>query len=350
MFTDERVFDVGVVPDRELFVHRSGELTALASALDSVVSEGVVTQHVRLFGPSGSGKTAAARLGLQQLRETDADVRTQYVNCWDHSEPSAVLYQLCDGLGVAGDLRPGTTPHVEFRRRIRERDETPYVVVLDEVDQLGDEDLLYFLWQQPHVCLVHVCNCEQDFFESLGPRATSRFRGSERIRFAAYDDTTLVDILRERANAGLQRFTTSTGVLEEIAAAASGDARAAIMHLHAAATTARRENASGVSSEHVDAAEPVARERLRERTISQFSRHQRLLYEQLPDDGSPAQMGELYPAYVEAVDEGDAKSKQTIRRYLRKLAEYELVDIEGKRGGRRYRRDSVEQPVDAEAR
>lgn len=332
MITDARALDVeGFVPD---IVHRNDELNALSAALSPLLDDRPA-RDVHCYGPSGVGKTACARYSVEQLRREVLDVNVQYLNCWQHHSKFAALYQLVDGVGRTFDVQQGTTPHDELLRRVREADAHHYVVVLDEVDQLDSPELLYDLHGMAHVSMILIANREADVFDPLDDRLVSRLRVGQRVTFDRYGVDALVDILEARAEVALEPWSVGEGVLEEIADRAAGDSRVAIQTLREAAELATASDAGTIQVEHVVDALGEAQAALRQQTLSHLTRHQRVLYEVLGEHG-PAGMGEVYNAYAGRVDE--PKSRRTVRRHLKKLAEYDLVGVEGETKARTYRR------------
>jgi orc1/cdc6 family replication initiation protein len=332
VITDARALDVeGFVP--ETIQHRNSELDALSSALSPLLEDCAV-RTVHCYGPSGVGKTACARYTLGQLRREMLDVNTQYINCWQHHSRFAALYQLVDGIGRTFDIRQGATVHHELLRRVRDADDHHYVVVLDEVDQLDTPDLLYDLHQLPHVSLVLIANRKRDLFDPLDERPRSRLRPGQRVTFEQYGVDVLVDILAARAEVALEPWAVDRAVLEAIADRAVGDAQVAIRTLREAAELASDGGAGSITPAHVEAALPAAEAVLRDQTLSNLTRHQRVLYE-VVDEYGPARMGTVYERYADRVDE--PKSRRTVRRYLAKLSQYDLFEKEGEKGGRTYR-------------
>jgi cell division control protein 6 len=332
MILDRGVFDVETFVPSDL-VHRDGPLDALSASLEPVVRHGTGRQ-THIFGPSGAGKTCLARYCLKQLREEAPHVRRQYINCWEHFATTAILYQLAAGVGKAADIRPDTVSHDELLRRVRDADEYAYVVVLDEVDQIEEPQLLYQLYRMPHVHTIYIANEEHAFFTRLDERLTSRLRSGEPITLDRYSRDELVSILERRAEAGLETGATTQAILTEIAQLATGDARVAVETLFQAARKARARGSGTIEQRDIEDAEPVARSELRQKTLSQLTRHQRLLYEALCDGPGETGMGDLEQRYQERVEQ--PKSTKTLRRYLQKLAQYNLVAIEGEKSGRRY--------------
>ncbi|MFC7177908.1 AAA family ATPase [Halosegnis marinus] len=155
-------------------VHRNAEKNRLRNALEPVV-EGDVPQDTLIEGPSGAGKTCLARFTTAKLEEQALGVQTQYIDCWNHSKRFRVLLDLLDGIGPTHQIRRNT-PQDEMLRQLEELAE-PYVVILDEVDQLADKDLLRELWAIPELTLILIANREEDILDPLDERVRSRLRG-----------------------------------------------------------------------------------------------------------------------------------------------------------------------------
>ena len=139
MIRDARVLDPEFVPGE--VVHRDSEVNALSNALDPVTT-GEPAETAFLFGPSGTGKTCLARYTVEQLREAVIDIRTQYVNCWQNYSRYRVLYRILEGLDRTIDIHRQSTPTDVLLERVQDYDGPPYVVVLDEVDQLEENGVL----------------------------------------------------------------------------------------------------------------------------------------------------------------------------------------------------------------
>ncbi|AFK18628.1 AAA family ATPase [Haloferax mediterranei ATCC 33500] len=326
MITREEVFDVDAFVPADL-VHRNHELNLLSTALSPII-EGNTGSNTIVTGPSGVGKTTTARYGLTQL-EAEADVKTRYVNCWNDHRPWMLLYDILDEVGRVWDLHRQSTAQDILLKRLRESVDKPYVVILDEVDRIDDTGLLYSLDAIPELTLVLITNREQELFASMDERVHSRFRSGVRIYCEPYRVSELVEILDARVREGMQ-YGVSESILERIADHAAGDARVAIRSLYRAAKLA---GDGEVTSVVVDEAVPLARGELRQKTTSQLKPHESTLLEIVREHG-PLKMGELQPLYVEA--SSDDRTARSLRRDLRKLADYNLVEARGETNGRRY--------------
>lgn len=328
MIRDARVLQDDHLP-REI-VHRHDEMSRLAGALAPVV-DGDRPQHAILTGPSGAGKTCIARATLDRLKEQVLDVHTAHVDCWLHPNDFRILYKLLEGVEHTYDIHR-STPRDELLRRLGEV-EKPYLVVLDEVDQVNDSDLLRRLYSIPSVTMILVTNHERDLFGPLDERLQSRLRSSDTIEFDSYARDELVSILADRVEWGLADDAVATGQLERIATAARGNARDAIGILRSAARRAERAGRDRIREEDIDEAIPAARAELRQKSLDRLSDDQLAVYQVLREADS-LMPNEIVARYADRVD--DPKSTRTVRKYLRKLEQYNLVESSGRGPSRTY--------------
>jgi orc1/cdc6 family replication initiation protein len=320
MIRDARVLQDDFLPQE--VVHRHEEMNRLSAALDPVV-DGGRPEDALVVGPSGAGKTCLARYAVSEL-EREADVETQYVDCWQHSSRFRILYRILEGVAPTYDIHR-STPRDELLQRI-EGLETPYVVILDEVDQVADADILRELYGIPHVTTICIANRERDVVGPLDERLRSRLRSSVTVEFDAYSDEALVAILADRVKWGLVEGAVSERQLATIANAAAGNARDAISILRTAAREAEHEGSSGIGDAHIETSIPEAQTAVRQKAVQKLSEHQRVVYEVLEEDG-PLSPKELYARYQSAVEE--PRTKRTVRSYLGKLEQYNLVTAAG---------------------
>lgn len=331
MITDARVFQEEFVPDE--VEHRNQEINQLSNALEPCLHD-EPPEHAFLFGPTGAGKTCIARFTLDRLREQLLDVRYQYVNCWQDYNRFRVLYRLLEGQNQAIDVHRQGTPKDELIQRLREDVETPYIVLLDEVDQLEDRQVLYDLYTLPGITLVLVANREAELFVDMDERISSRLQSGRRIRFEKYTLEELVSILEARVRRGLAEGAVDRDQLERIADEAAGDARVGIGILRSAARHATQHGLEAITDDALEAAIPDARAEIQQQNVEKLSAHQSVLYE-IITEYEPISPRELNQRYQQRVT--DPRSERTVRNYLTKMTHYKLIQAEGEGKARRYR-------------
>ena len=330
MIRDARVLRAGFVP-REV-EHRDTEVNHLSSVLEPITN-GEPADTAIVTGPSGVGKTCVSKFVTERLREEVLDVEATYVNCWRNYSRFRTLYQILDDIGATIDIHRQSTPHDELIDRLQQYDGPRTVVILDEVDQLEDPSVIYDLHSLPQFAIICIANKEEELFSRVDDRLVSRLRSSEHVRMDKYHDEQLYDILSARTKWGLEKDVISDEQLYQIADAAAGDARLAIGMLRSAASTADRESCDRITDDIlVDAAED-ARAQIKQKSLDSLTPHQRVVYDVVRDHG-PLGPSEIHERYTEDVD--DPRTKRTVRTYLSKMAQYNLLEAEGTSRDREY--------------
>ena len=330
MITDARVLQPEFVPND--VKHRSAEVSHLSDTLRPIM-DGKRAEASLLYGPSGAGKTCIAQHTIEQLRENVVALNYQYVNCWEDHTRFKTLYRLLTGIDKAFDIHRQSTPKDELVERLREYDGPPYVVILDEVDQLQNKSLLYDLYRVSNLTMVLITNREEDVFTELDDRLNSRLKTCARIKFGQYNIPQLVAILEDRAHWGLEPDAIDTERLELIADYAAGDARVAIGIFRNAARVAQQECHEKITTEVIEDVVPEAKSEIRKKTTDKLTKHQQVLYETIKRAGEIGP-NDLYDEYCAAVD--DPKTRRTMRNHLSKLEQYNLVFASGNTRARTY--------------
>jgi len=331
MLCDARYLTEEFVP-REV-VHREGEVDHLAGVLGPL-QHGGHADTVLITGPTGTGKTCIAQYTVDQLCEERSDLESVYVNCWEDHSRFQVLFRILDGVERTVNIYRRSTPRDVLLERLRDHDGPSCVVVLDEVDQIEDRGLLYELTRLQGFPLVLIANRQDELLAGVDERLASRLRGGEHIRFDRYSTAEIVDILRERADRALTSGSIGRSHLEEIANVSGGDARVAITTLRTAARKAQRSRMDRISSELIENALPDARNEIRQKNLDSLTEHQRAVYDAIEEFERIAP-GDLYHEYRNRVE--NPKSDRTIRNYLSKMEQYNLVSSTGTTQDRIYR-------------
>ncbi|MFD1527496.1 MULTISPECIES: Cdc6/Cdc18 family protein [Halobacteriales] len=333
MITNPDVLTPDVQPPRELIVHRNSEINHLTSIFEPV-TQGLTTSGAFIHGPPGSGKTCAARVLLKNLpAEVDPEyvdggkcppIETAYIDCYNGKSRRQVYQELLEELGDGPAETRRSIATDELQRRTRTLIDGYIVVLLDEADQIGEKAVLKELYEMTGVVLLPVVNETHHLFADAEDRLDSRLTSLTPVPFKCYDESTLVEILQARVDAGLEPGVVDQTHLETIASRSKNDARRAIAILNNAVETARGQNASELTMEIIDQATPMSEPDVIRSHLSALSRTQRICLETIAEIG-PAKSGAIQQAYSsdERVDE--ARSQRMVRDWLSEFEDRKLV-------------------------
>lgn len=325
---DARVLREGFIPNR--MVHRDNQIQEIKRNLEPLLENGS-PRNMLLYGPPGTGKTTMAKYVIDQMQKHSSEVIWGSVNCWRYPSRFKVYYNLLQDLGVNLIHRTGT-PTDELVDKFRDKaSKRKTVVVLDEVDQIEKERILYDFARED-VALIMIANKETALYD-VDERIRSSLEGTQEIHFPAYKQEELVDILKDRREWGLHDNVIDNSLLHRIANRAEGDARVAINSLRIAAEEAESEEKEEITQEIVEEALPEAEKQNKAKSLDKLNRHQKVLYDIIKEEVE-IKPGELYEKYEEDIDE--PKVERTLRKYLNKMDHYRLIDTEGEGRWRKY--------------
>lgn len=327
---DARVLEEDFIPKE--VVHRNSEIKEMERSLKPIL-KGEKGRNMLLFGPTGTGKTCLAKYVLEQLSSHTSSLGKAYVNCWRNHSNFKVLYELFSEISTPLNVHRKGTGTQELLDKIREEQrKRSCVFILDEVDQIENDNLLYEFSQMPKLTLVFLANKSTVFYNS-DPRVRSRLQDRNEIEFPEYSEEELRDILSDRTEWGLLSDSIDKDKLRKISVRSEGDARKAIAALRVAANLAESEDEEEIREEHIKEALPKAEEERKKKSISSLNKHQRVLYE-IIEEKDEISASDLYDEYEDRIEEGVVR--RTLRNYLGKLVDYNLVESKGEGRWRKY--------------
>ncbi|GGM61855.1 cell division control protein 6 [Halarchaeum rubridurum] len=353
-------------------VGRDEELSTYTSALQPVIN-GEQPNNVFLYGKTGVGKTAATRYLLDHLREDaeeydDIALDIIFLNCDGLSSSYQVATHLVNELRaehnqISTTGYPLATVYEMLWEDLDSHGGT-VLIVLDEIDNIGDDSILYQLprarangkLEDTQVGLIGISN-DFSFRDDLSPKVKSSLCENE-IHFPAYDATDLKAILKQRADVAFHDGVLEDGVIPLCAAYGAkdaGDARQSIDLLMKAGDVARDDEATTITEDHVDRGRTALERGRIEEGIRGLTEHGHLvLYALVTNDlegETPIRSRDVRPRYTRFAElaERDPLVPRRMRDHLSELAMLGIISVternEGRRGGT-YREYELDMPVE----
>ncbi len=355
----------------EELVGRDEELRTFQAALQPVIN-GEQPNNIFLYGKTGVGKTAASRYLLGHLREDASHYDDIHLT---------VVFLNCDGLTSSYQI--ATRLVNEFRSESNQISTTGYplgsvyemlwqeldecggtiIIVLDEIDHVNDDSILYQLPRArangnldvAKVGLIGISN-DFSFRDDLSPKVKSSLCEQE-IHFPAYNAKNLRAILEQRAKVAFREGVLADEVIPLCAAYGAkdaGDARQSIDLLMKAGDLARDDDTDRIQEEHVKRGRrALERGRIKE-GINGLTEHGHLvLYSLLTlelEDETPIRSRDVRPRYTRFTElaNRDPLVPRRMRDHLSELAMLGIVSVternEGRRGGT-YREYALDMDV-----
>lgn len=356
----------------EVLVGRDNELEEYHAALLPAIN-GEQPDNIFLYGKAGVGKTASTRFLLNQLHE-DADqhnvnIHSNMVNCDGLNTPYRV------GIELVNSYRPPESQVSESGYALgqvydmlwEELDKQGglHILVLDEVDHLKDDSLLYQLSRarenesisNARIAVIGISN-DLTFKDSLSPKVRSSL--CERaISFSTYDANDLRAVLDQRREVAFQDDVLSEDVIPLCAAYGaqeSGDARKALDLLAKGGDKAREDESESdlVREEHVRAGQELLEREEIQKGIIDLNEQERLtLYALATFEASgeaPAKSRDHYERYERLADRAGREplSERWLRNQTDELDMLGLARVEEQNEGRRagvYRQHGLRQDI-----
>jgi len=320
----------------QTLVHREPEISQFSRALKPAL-QGERPDDLLISGPSGVGKTTLTRLFLDNPRSpTNLD--------------SAILRVLGETTGTV--LRDAIDAHpsdISVHRGVatdqlagilRDAVDQPFVLVLDEADDLPETDALDELMSIPGVAVIAIAHDAEKWLARIDQRYRTQFDGEHHIRLDRYAPAELADILEPRAEQGLDPDGWDRAVLEGVGDEVAGRARDAIQTLKWAARLAGERDCTVIRDlEIVDGHDHAQRE-IRAAALQSLPYHHHVLYELVRRD-EPIESHDLHEEYDAIAAEAYAGrsstpiGKRSRTQKLRKLAEYGLIEWDEQPGNAR---------------
>ncbi|GAB3670725.1 orc1/cdc6 family replication initiation protein [Halopiger thermotolerans] len=343
----------------ERIEERDEEIEAYMDALQPII-DGWEPNNIFLYGNTGVGKTAVTEYLLDVLQEDvteydDVDLSVLSVNCKTLNSSYQVAIELVntlrpDGAEISTTGYPQQTVFKKLYSELEALGGT-VVIVLDEIDSIGDRDeLLYELprarsngyLESTKVGLIGISN-DFKFREQLDPRVQDTLCERE-LQFPPYEADELTNILESRAEVAIAEDACETGVLNLCAALAardSGSARQALDLLRLAGEVAENNDDETIREDHVDQARSKLEQERVEEGMRELTTHGRLallaVVSKAAKESTPCRTRELYQEYETLCESSgtDSLAQRSVHNHLSDLRMLGILSAKENRSGSR---------------
>ena len=315
------------VPDK--LVGRDTQIKQVASIFAPAL-KGDKPHNAVIYGKTGVGKTAITKYVLleldQEVKKANAHVKSAFVNCKQISTTTKIIKRICNVVTPEVEIPAtglATSEYYDRLWKILNNFDGVTIVVLDEVDKLEDDSLLYNLSRAREnlditngfITILGISN-DLTYKERLDARTISSF-GNKEFVFPPYDAYQLREILEARAQIGFNDGVLSDEVIplcSGLAAQEHGDARKALTLLEYAGEIAVEKGSEMVIDKDVrEAQDRLEMDRITEVTKT-LPLHQKLvLYAIVSSGKKEIDTNEVYVNYRKLCESMEDKPLTKVR-------------------------------------
>ncbi len=266
LFLDGSILSPGYIPKR--LIARDEQIKKVANLFAPVLFLNLPHNSI-IYGKTGTGKTVVVKYVYSKLHEeiekneVNINIKNILVNCQRfNTSVKAMIYILNKIDSEYNVPAHGLSLNDYYAKlyNLLNKKKISIIVILDEIDQLKDQDILYGLSRASEnqdidvgifIGIVGITN-DTNFAETLDPRIISSLRKFD-IVFPPYDADQLNLILRDRAIAFKEGVLTNSVIplCSAYSAQEHGDARKAINLLRLSGEIAQNKRAKKITQEHV---------------------------------------------------------------------------------------------------
>ncbi|MBS3159916.1 AAA family ATPase [Candidatus Woesearchaeota archaeon] len=152
-------------------------------------------RNIIITGQPGIGKTAAIRSVLRDLENETDNIYQIYINCWKKDSFFKIITELCHQINYSWTHNKSGEDLIQVAANILNKKSV--VIVLDEVDKLEDQSIIYSLLEDIHKKTIILITNDELFMADMDNRIRSRLI-PDLLNFEPYNEEETTGILAQR--------------------------------------------------------------------------------------------------------------------------------------------------------
>ncbi len=313
----------------EDILHRDGQKQLLVECVKPA-SAGRRIMNAFLYGPPGTGKTLLTGWIMSEMEKAVKRTKSVYVNCWSRSTAYAILGEILNQAETFVGPRESMASMMRKFENVTNSTEKKLVIVLDEVDQLESQEILYDI-SRSGAGLVVISN-NPYALSNIDDRIKSSLN-VKGIEFPAYSVDQMADILEQRVRYALAPNAISRDDIKLVARFCSGDARVGLEVLRKAALLAENENKKKIHVENVRKAFQDAKLMRKTKSESKLNDDEMEILQIIRSENR-INATRIYGRYCKKT--ASPVTERAVRKYLKKFSKLGLIKFEGDVRWREY--------------
>jgi len=321
LFINEMALDYDYLP--RLLPFRDNQQFYLAECIKPLFNKRN-SKNVLITGKPGIGKTALVKFVLRDLETETSDIIPVYINCWKKNTAHKIVLEICEQIGYKWVINKNSDELLKSASTII--NQKALVLVLDEVDKLDDQQILYSILEDIEKKSIFLISNDKEFLVKLDDRVKSRLIPEIlEIRSYSYEETK--EILIQRVKHAFVQGIWDEKALQLVAEKSyqNKDIRLGLFLLKESGNIAEIKASKKILLEHCEQA--VNKLDLFRKKAIQLNDEEKEILE-IVKKNSGLIATQLYDIYKVNND----KSYRTFHRKLKSLEENNLVKISETRG------------------
>ncbi|HEY3361680.1 MAG TPA: AAA family ATPase [Methanosarcina sp.] len=293
IFKDEYILSIEYIPDK--LIGRSEQVQKIADLINPLFRKGKPYSCL-IYGKTGCGKTVVVKFVLNALakkvlqKDFDFNLKWIYIPCKQMNTVNEILYFLITEIDPKANISRKGHPLNAYYTLLWEeitQNNLSLIIVLDEIDQLKKDDILYNLSRAgelkniPDRRFITIFGISNDlnYVDRIDPRVKSSSSFID-IIFEPYDSLQIKSILDDRVKLAFHPNVVPDELVSICAARSAkseGDARKAIDLLRTAGSIAAKEESPEITIDHLDRADEMLSENRYLKLAADLPLHNKLI-------------------------------------------------------------------------